>query len=496
MLGPGSSALPLEDSKPDQASLMEGPCDNLGMASDSSRNSGLGSPDTVVAVAEYLAAHELEGQEGGVDTITIRPTPSLPDGSSGGGSDNIPTLLRYRPNVENLRTELEQMHLGSEAKGRGTRSLPDDSCPRPPITRHMSAFSENGRYHDDYWTEISARVRTGGLSDTATRQQFGHMSYPRATFPGRSNADFSIPLIIEDFDPVDGVRIPERPFSAPESSAAYSTEQPQPLAISYDDLTKFRPYISADVLDSDRLSVLSYPGSSFIPPPQTTSLSDLKPPLPPSASAVDNIRVADKELGELDFRLEWKSAADSTYKDLMGMLGTDACRIQRGWEYKRKDLDSLQWSVTYSPGKHENLRYDPNGLLPRIELTIFYNSIQLFLVAAQTLPRKIPNIRVPTFSAEFVEPLRVATEWAEIETQGASGMNNTVHLCLVVRAQGDPLNERCKNYLETWTRHEYAKIRSSQRGFLGRAAKVLTQRIQGRVERGQASNLDESWEIK
>ncbi|KAJ3341692.1 hypothetical protein HDU93_004326 [Gonapodya sp. JEL0774] len=472
----------------------------------SSHDSGMatpivGSPDTAVAVAEYLAAHELEGGDGLAETI--RGT--LSRGSSD-GSERVLSPRRYRPNVDRLKAELEKLHLragetSGGARGSGavsdTQSLPEGTA-RPGVARHTSVFSDTGKYHEtSSWAERSNGWRSACDPSSEPSSGFSprRVTLPRPSYSHASEAAFSLPFLVEDLELDFGVDVPETPQVTVVAGSFLRNQpalvSPQPN-ISYDELATFRPYNPSNVRDSDRLSILSYPSSSIIRPssPQPAPRPATRPTLPVSASVMDTLRVTDRELGELEFRLEWKSATESTYKELMGILGTDECRIQRGWEYKKKDVDSLQWSVTYAPGKHENLRHDPSGMLPRMEMTIFYNSIQLFLLAGRSLPRKLSNLRVPNFIAEFVEPLATPTEWAEIEAQGSTA-NNTYHVGLVVRAQGDPLNDRCKKILEAWTKYEFVKVKSAQVGILGRAtsvARIMAQKAQGHS--GGSDRLD------
>ncbi|KXS16167.1 hypothetical protein M427DRAFT_154877 [Gonapodya prolifera JEL478] len=429
--------------------------------------SGLSTPDTIFTVADFVAAHEVDGRRRVTDRSSSKGSSSFREGSFSDGSDLAPTLRRYRPDVHQLRTELERLQLASEMdKPRGTRSLPMPN--RSSDGWQPSIVSDGDRN--------TVMDLPGGLVGEV---RIAHPSLSRshtakATFvtPGGNVVPFSLPFIVEEFhDDVDSV--PERPFSAPESRLLSPPVRGPNTPISYEDFATFRPYVSGQVPDSDRLSVLSYPGSTIIPLTQYPSTSSSTP-------SQDILHIPDSEGKEFEIRLSWKSATEATYKELMGILGTDELRIQRGWEYKQKDVDSLQWSITYVPRRNEG---DPGGSIPRVEFTIFYNSIALFLVASQSTPRKLQNLRVPTFVADFVEPLSCPTEWAQIDSViGPFGMPPKILVGMVVKAQGDLLNDRCRKFIETWTTHGLAKARMLQSGLFGRAtsvARVLSTKVHG-----------------
>ncbi|KXS10341.1 hypothetical protein M427DRAFT_37505 [Gonapodya prolifera JEL478] len=280
------------------------------------------------------------------------------------------------------------------------------------------------------------------------------------------------------------------PHPQPSASPAMSPNAPhQPLA--YTDLASFRPYDRTHVADADRLSMLSYPGSFvYLPSPSHPSHPSSSPrdgssasgaSSTPSSTTVDTLYVPE-DSGDAAYVLEWKSASDAAYKEVMGMLGREEWSVQRGWAYKKTNVDSLQWSISYVPGMFDNVIADTSGALPRLELTLFYNSLPLFLTATQTLPARLPNLRIPTFASHILTTLPFATEWAQIISPGPARLwCNTYRLALIVRAQGEDLSPRCRGILETWAGEVWRTERMVRTcavvGTLSKAAKEGTKGV-------------------
>ncbi|KAJ3341694.1 hypothetical protein HDU93_004328 [Gonapodya sp. JEL0774] len=315
----------------------------------------------------------------------------------------------------------------------------------------------------------------GSAKSFVTLGQRGSLStsfsdQPRTLLGTHEGLKYELPFLVEQLEYPDEL-IP----------ASHGTESMGKLPtnakhdhISYEDLANFHPYDPTSATNDERLSLMSYPASlPQVPdgPPHPRTRGSCSPSI--RSSRDETLRISERDVWDFELGLEWKSVSDSTYKELMGAFGRDECRVHRGWEYKQVKIDSYNWRICYAPGALENIRADPTGALPRFQLTMFYNSFELFRTACKELPRWLPNLRVPTFAALLVDPLACPTEWSHVEPLGASKFFcNTQNVGLIVKVQGAKLSNKCRSSVERWTQDELWRITAMQKGLVGKSSTI------------------------
>ncbi|KXS16735.1 hypothetical protein M427DRAFT_55363 [Gonapodya prolifera JEL478] len=210
-----------------------------------------------------------------------------------------------------------------------------------------------------------------------------------------------------------------------------------------------------------RLSLLNLKPTQGYSAASTTSSSVNAVP-PSNGQLEEQLRIFLSGGGHYDAELMWKSEEDATFREIMGELADDRWTLQRGWGYKMVAMDSHRHLVQYIPRNTSWEKVKSRGYL---QFTIIYNSSHLFHTAKRTLPTKLPDLRVPTFHTEFIEPLSSPThgpgagrhtEWACLYPEGRFRPPNDgsgdVHVAYVVRAAGDELGHSCKRVVEDWVR--------------------------------------------
>ncbi|KXS15636.1 hypothetical protein M427DRAFT_135082 [Gonapodya prolifera JEL478] len=417
-------------------------------------------------------------------------------------AETSPTLRWASKNADALRVELERLHFGGGGGGSTAGSKAAEQHLATAARVHAAQRNRQQQRHTHEHAIPVHRVLSSSSSSSAVHLQASAAS-------DDAESQFELPFIEDDNDdgrhaqrlvqkaasfsrvhlhpvpvrththplPVAAVtHSPHAPQPPPAAPAAPSRGPHKSQSLTYTDLTSFQPYDRTLVSsEADRLSLLSYPGSTVFPP-HRPSLSFSRPSNAYSSTSTLDTLYVPEDAGDAEYVLEWKNGSDSAYKEIMGMLGREEWSVQRGWAYKKTNVDSLQWSISYVPGKFDNVIADTSGALPRLELTLFYNSLPLFLTATQTLPARLPNLRIPTFVSHIVSTLPFATEWAQIISPGPARLwCNTYRLALIVRAQGEDLSPRCRGILQAWAAEVWRTERlvrsSAVVGALSKAAK-------------------------
>ncbi|KXS20380.1 hypothetical protein M427DRAFT_131227 [Gonapodya prolifera JEL478] len=168
------------------------------------------------------------------------------------------------------------------------------------------------------------------------------------------------------------------------------------------------------------------------------------------------------------FPLDWCGEETSTWKEIMGPLGREGWTAARGWGYRQAQVDSNECWIRYVPRNSdpEFQKSQLQGSVGYVQMTIFYNSRLLFLIAKQNLPYYLPDLRAPTFSQSLVDTLRLTptasssqtrrghpTEWSNITPpltyRGPDGRGD-LHVGYLVRLAGQAVTEGCARAVEEW----------------------------------------------